>query len=80
MTTYEQNRRDATKSAREISLLSRYVFGRNLRRWYLRKLIDHHLMSARAEVELARQHNETAQYFFALATQTRGALEDMEDE
>jgi hypothetical protein len=82
MTEHEQNatdyKGDAKEAAREISMLSPYVLGRTLRRWYLRRLYDHHLKCADAELALSRQHNETAQYFVGLATAVRATLEDME--
>jgi hypothetical protein len=82
MTEQEQNatdyKGDAKKAAREISMLSPYVFGRTLRRWYLRRLHDHHLKSAYAEITLARQHHEAAQYLLGLATTARAMLEELE--
>jgi hypothetical protein len=69
---------DAKTAARELSMLSPYVIGRTLRRWYLRRLIDHHMKSAHAEFILARQHTEAAQYLVGLATAARAMLEDME--
>lgn len=75
--TQEEDQR--ATAAREISMLSPYMLGLALRRWYLRKLIDHHVKSAQAEVKLAEQHNETARYFLTLATAARGALEDLGD-
>jgi hypothetical protein len=76
MTKYEEDQGAA--EAREISMLSPYVIGKTLRRWYLRKLIDHHVKSAQAEVKLAQQHNDSARYLLTLATAARGALEDLD--
>lgn len=76
--TYKQDQGEAQAAAREISLLSPYLLGTALRRWYLRKLIQHHIKSAAAEVKLAAQHNEAARYLLTLATAARGQLEDME--
>jgi hypothetical protein len=82
MTKHEQNatdyKGDTKEAAREISMLSPYVFGRTLRRWYLRRLHDHHLKCAHAEIALAHQHNETAQYLLGLATAARAMLEELE--
>jgi hypothetical protein len=69
---------EAKDAAREISMLSPYVIGRTLRRWYLRRLHDHHLKSAYAEIALARQHYEAAQYLLGLATAARAMLEESE--
>lgn len=79
MTEQQQDHRaEAAAAAREISLLAPFIFGRTLRRWYLRKLIDHHIKSALSELRTAEAHQETARYFLGLATAARGNLEDME--
>lgn len=66
-------------AAKEIRLLSPYVVGTALRRWYLRKLIAHHMHSAHSELESANQHYETAAYFLHLANASRVELDRMGD-
>lgn len=79
MTEQQQDHRgEAAAAAREISLLSPFIFGRTLRRWYLRKLIGHHVQSALSELRSAQAHQEAALYLLTLATAARGQLEDME--
>lgn len=79
MTEQQQDRQgEAAAADREISMLSRYIFGRTLRRWYLRRLIERHIKAALSELRTAEAHQETARYFIGLATAARGALEDME--
>lgn len=82
MTAHQQDdyKSMAKDAARDLSRLSPYVLGKTLRRWYLRKLIDHHLNSARSEIESARNHNAAAAHFVTLATAARGQLEDLEGE
>jgi hypothetical protein len=82
MTAHQQDdyKSMAKDAARDLARLSPYMLGKALRRWYLRKLIDHHLNAARSEILSAHNHNAAARHFVTLATAARGALEEMEGE
>lgn len=69
---------DNRATARDLGLLARYIKGRTLRRWYLRKLAEHHLVSAEAETKLACQHLDAAKWFRNLACAALAELDRAE--
>lgn len=67
-------KKTVTETARDIRRLSPYMLGRTLRRWYLRKLYEHHVASARYQYAMARHHTENATYYVTLATLAKAEL------
>lgn len=71
-------KRQAAHSARELLMIRPYLMGRCLRRWYLRKLLDHYEISARIEDHFAQQHTECAKHFRSLALGVESELEALQ--
>lgn len=72
-------KRKAAETAREIRLLSPYMIGRCLRRWYLRKLVAHYEISAKIEHYFAADHTATAEHFTRLADAAISELAALDD-
>lgn len=63
-----KEQKDAARRAHDLRILSPYLMGRALRRWYARKLIEHYLVSAASELRKSQEHQEAADYFCEMAT------------
>lgn len=73
-----ENDETAASRARDLRLIAPYTLGRTLRRWYLRKLGRHYMISANVESELSLRHAETAAHFYKLARAAKVELDRIE--